>query len=75
MAKILYKLGLAAYDHRKKFIAAWIAILVAIGILMTSFMGTLSNTFTLPGTDTQRVLTLVRNNIPELSGGTATAVF
>lgn len=75
MAKILYKLGLAAYDHRKKFIAAWVAVLAVTGVLMTSFMGTLSNTFTLPGTDTQRVLTLVYDNIPELSGGTATAVF
>ncbi len=75
MAQFLYKLGLAAYDHRKKFIAGWLAILAIIGLLAGLFMGKLSNTFSLPGTETERVLALMRDELPELSGGNGTIVF
>lgn len=75
MAKFLYSLGLAAYDHRKSFIAGWLAILTIIGLLAGLFMGKLSNTFSLPGTETERVLTLMSQELPELSGGNGTVVF
>lgn len=75
MAQFLYKLGLAAHDNRKKFLIAWLAILAIIGLLAGLFMGKLSNTFTLPGTETERVLQLMDEEIPELSGGTGTVVF
>lgn len=75
MAQFLYRLGLAAYDHRKKFIAAWVALLAIIGLLAGLFMGKLSNTFSLPGTETERVLNLMGQELPELSGGNGTIVF
>ncbi len=75
MAQFLYKIGLAAHDHRKKFIASWVAILTLIGVLAGTFMGTLSNTFSLPGTETERVLNLMHEELPELSGGNGTIVF
>jgi len=75
MAQFLYRLGLAAYDHRKKFIAGWLAVLAIIGLLAGLFMGKLSNTFSLPGTETQRVLELMHKELPELSGGNGTVVF
>lgn len=75
MAQFLYKLGLAAHDNRKKFLVTWLAILAIVGLLAGLFMGKLSNTFTLPGTETERVLELMDQEIPELSGGTGTIVF
>ncbi|WP_435298770.1 MMPL family transporter [Timonella sp. A28] len=75
MAQFLYRLGHAAFDHRKKFIAAWVAILTLIGLLAGLFMGKLSNTFSLPGTETERVLDVMYEELPELSGGNGSIVF
>ncbi len=75
MAQFLYRLGRSAYDHRKAFLAAWIIVLIAVGGLAGAFMGKLSNTFTLPGTETERVLNLMHKEMPELSGGAGSIVF
>lgn len=75
MAQFLYRIGRSAYDHRKAFVAAWLAVLIAIGALAGLFMGQLSNTFTLPGTETERVLNLMKQEMPELSGGAGSIVF
>lgn len=75
MASFLYRLGRRAYDHRKAFVAGWVAVLALIGSLAGLFMGTLSNTFTLPGTETERVLILLDEELPDLSGAAGSIVF
>lgn len=75
MAQFLYRIGRSAYNHRRAFVAGWLVVLVTVGALAGVFMGQLSNTFTLPGTETERVLKLMKQELPELSGGAGSIVF
>lgn len=75
MAQFLYRLGSLAYERRKAVVAIWLVILLAVGGLAGAFMGKLSNTFTIPGTETERVMELMEQELPELASGTGTLVF
>lgn len=75
MAQFLYRIGRSAYNHRRAFVAGWLVVLVTVGALAGVFMGQLSNTFTLPGTETERVLKLMKQELPELAGGAGSIVF
>lgn len=75
MASWLYSLGKLAARKRWWFISAWLAVMVAVGGSMAAFGGTLSNSFTIPGTDAQQVLDRLKTDLPESSGGLGTIVF
>ena len=51
-------------------ISVWTVLLLAIGLGAGAFMGKLSNTFAIPGTETQRTLDRMKVEMPELAGGT-----
>ncbi|MFL4473493.1 MMPL family transporter [Paeniglutamicibacter sp. MACA_103] len=75
MASFLYRLGALAYRRRWAVVAIWAVLLLAIGLCAGAFMGKLSNTFTIPGTETQRTLDRMKVEMPELAGGTGSIVF
>jgi putative drug exporter of the RND superfamily len=75
VASFLYRLGRLAYRRRWAFVAGWLAVLVAIGGSAAAFMGTLSNTFTIPGTETQRTLDRLQEELPSAAGGTGSVVY
>ena len=75
MASFLYRLGRLAYRRRWAFVAGWLAVLLAIGGSAAAFMGTLSNTFTIPGTETQRTLDRLQEELPSAAGGTGSVVY
>ena len=75
MATFLYRLASWAHRHRMRMISIWLAIFIAIGTCATLFMGQLSNTFTLPGTETQRTMDRMKDELPELAGGSGAIVF
>ena len=75
MASFLYRLGRLAFRRRWAFVAAWLAALLTIGLSAGAFMGTLSNTFSIPGTETQRTLDKLRDEMPALAGGTGSVVY
>jgi RND superfamily putative drug exporter len=75
VASFLYRLGRLAYRRRWAFVAAWLAALLTIGLSAGAFMGTLSNTFSIPGTETQRTLDKLRDEMPALAGGTGSVVY
>lgn len=75
MASFLYRLGAMAYRRRWAVLSAWLVALLAIGLSAGLFMGKLSNTFTIPGTETQRTLDRMKVEMPELAGGTGSIVF
>lgn len=75
MASLLYRLGKLAASKRWWFLGSWIVALVAIGAAAALGMGTLSNTFTIPGTPTQITLDKMKKELPELAGGTGSVVF
>ncbi|MGR6901320.1 MMPL family transporter, partial [Glutamicibacter sp. BSL13] len=75
MASFLYRLASWAHRHRFRMISIWLAVFIAIGTSATLFMGQLSNTFSLPGTETQRTLDRMERELPDLAGGSGAIVF
>jgi RND superfamily putative drug exporter len=75
MAFLLYRLGKFAYRRRWWVVSAWLAIMVAVGACAVVFSGTLTNNFSIPGTESQRVADELREELPEAVGGTGTVVF
>ncbi len=75
MASFLYRLGALAYRRRWAVVGIWAVVLLVIGLCAGAFMGKLSNTFTIPGTETQRTLDRMKIEMPELAGGTGSIVF
>ncbi|UXN31744.1 hypothetical protein [Glutamicibacter sp. M10] len=75
MASFLYRLARWAHLHRFRVISMWLATFIFIGICASLFMGQLSNTFTLPGTETQRTLDRMKEELPDLAGGSGSIVF
>jgi RND superfamily putative drug exporter len=75
MAFLLYRLGSFAYRRRWWVVSAWLAVMVAVGGSAVAFSGSLSNNFTIPGTESQRVLNQLKAEIPEAVGGMGTIVF
>ncbi|WP_460691968.1 MMPL family transporter [Neomicrococcus lactis] len=75
MASFLYRLGKFAYRKRWFVVSAWLVALLAIGGSAAMFMGKLSNEFSIPGTETQRTLDRLKQEMPEVSGGNGRIVF
>ncbi|WP_247826992.1 MMPL family transporter [Arthrobacter antioxidans] len=75
MAFLLYRLGSFAFRRRWWVVSAWLAIMLAVGAAAVAFSGTLTNNFTIPGTESQRISDRLREELPEAVGGTGTVVF
>ena len=75
MATVLYRLGSWTFDHRRAVLAIWVAVLVALGALAAALGGKVSDTFTVPGTESQRALNLLNREFPGTGGATARIVF
>lgn len=75
MASFLYRLGKFSYRRRWLVISLWLAVLVAVGGSAAAFHGTMSNNFTIPGTETQQMADKLKEALPESSGGSASVVF
>ncbi len=75
MAFLLYRLGSFAYRRRWWVISAWLAIMLAVGGAAAAFSGTLTNNFSIPGTESQRITDRLKDELPEAVGGTGTLVF
>ncbi len=75
MASMLYRLARWAHRHHYRVIAMWLAAFIFIGLSASLFMGQLSNTFTIPGTETQRTLDRMKEELPDLAGGSGSIVF
>jgi putative drug exporter of the RND superfamily len=71
----MVKLAVWSMEHRRRVIAAWIALLVvsigAAGSLKNHF----DNNLTLPGTDAQRAADLLRSRFPARAGDSDQIVF
>lgn len=75
MASLLYRLGKFCYRNRRWVIAVWIAAVLAVGGAAAAFSGTLTNSFSIPGTESQRVLNQLEKEMPEATGGSGSIVF
>ena len=61
--------------HRWPVVAAWLFVLLAGGYSSTKLPALLSNTFTMPGTDSERARTILEKHYGDRSDGSFTVVF
>jgi uncharacterized membrane protein YdfJ with MMPL/SSD domain len=61
--------------HRWAVVAAWVVVLLAGGWSSTRLAALLSNTFTMPGTDSERARTILKEHYGDRSDGAFTVVF
>ena len=61
--------------HRWPVLAVWLVVLLAGGYSSSKLPALLSNTFTMPGTDSERARTILERNYGERSDGSFTVVF
>ncbi|HEY6760491.1 MAG TPA: MMPL family transporter [Baekduia sp.] len=68
---------LAAFSHdRRRLVATlWVALIVVAGGLAAGLGSGYVNNFTLPGTESQRALDLLRDRFPQQAGDTSQIVF
>ncbi|MGW8567356.1 MMPL family transporter [Isoptericola sp. NPDC055881] len=74
MAEFLYRLGRTASRHVRAVVALWVAVLVLAGVGYAVGGGTLSDSFSIPGTPTQKVTDQLAEDLPDAAGGTGTVV-
>jgi RND superfamily putative drug exporter len=69
------RLATFAHDRRRLVVAAWIAAIAAAFALAAGAGGGFVNNFTLPGTESQRALDLLKQRFPQQSGDSSQIVF
>jgi putative drug exporter of the RND superfamily len=76
VATFLYRLGRASFRRRWLVTGVWAAVLIMIGIGGVTLSGTLSNAFSIPGTESQQAIDHLKKSFPEahIGGGTARVV-
>ncbi|CAM5238811.1 membrane protein [Streptomyces spiroverticillatus] len=74
MASLLYRLGRFSFRRRGRIAAGWLVLLALLGTLALLFQGPTTDKFTMPGTESQRALTSLKEEFPEASGTTGTIV-
>ncbi|MFJ6698796.1 MMPL family transporter [Streptomyces sp. NPDC091272] len=74
MASLLYRLGRFSFRRRGRIAAGWLLLLALLGTLALVFQGPTTDKFTMPGTESQRALTALKEEFPEASGTTGTVV-
>lgn len=75
MAKFLYRLGRGAATRAWVAIITWLVLLGLAGGAFAAFGGTLSNSFEIPGTETQQLADRLADELPEANQGMGTVVF
>ena len=73
MATFLYRLGRFSFRRRRLVLMLWIAVLAAVGIGAASVSSNTSDSFTLPGTQSQKAIDLLGKEFPQASAAGATA--
>jgi RND superfamily putative drug exporter len=74
MANLLYRLGRFSYQRRRLVAAVWAVLLVLLGVGALTLGGKTTNTFSIPGTESQRALDALKQELPAASGASSTVV-
>jgi putative drug exporter of the RND superfamily len=72
---ILYRLGRAAVRRRRLTVLAWGLVAVGVIALAQTAGGSLSDTFEIPGTESQQALDVLEEDFPSEAGTSAQIVF
>ncbi|WP_329370029.1 MMPL family transporter [Streptomyces sp. NBC_00669] len=75
MSTYLYRLARWCFRNRWKTLAAWVAVVVAAIVIAGASGGKTTDTVTIPGTEAQQTLTLLKEKLPAASGASTQVVF
>jgi RND superfamily putative drug exporter len=75
MASVLSHLGAFAYARRRVVLASWLGVLVVVAAAAGALDGSTNDTFTVPGAESQRAITLLDQTFPGTGGAVARIVF
>jgi len=75
VASHLYRLGRWSFDHRRRVLAGWLAVLAAVIGCAAMFSDQFSTKFEVPGTESQRAQDLLHDKFPGAGGASARVVF
>jgi RND superfamily putative drug exporter len=73
MATFLYRLGRFCYRHRWQLTGVWVLVLALTGVGAATLSGPMSNTFSVPGTESQQAINQLADRFPQAHVGGATA--
>jgi RND superfamily putative drug exporter len=74
LTSLLFRLGTWSARRRIAMVAGWVIILALLGVLAGAFSGPTNNSFTIPGTESQRGLDLLAKKFPGTGGADARVV-
>ena len=75
MASVLYRLGGWTFDRRRTVVTIWVVVLVGLGALAAVSGGHVTDSFTVPGTESQRAQDLLKKEFPGAGGVVGRIVF
>ncbi|MDF2837550.1 MAG: transporter, partial [Paenibacillus sp.] len=75
MSKLLYRIGKSAYNKPWAFIAAWILVIGIVAAMLGINGMSVSSEMKIEGTESQKVLDKLEQELPEASGGQASVLF
>ena len=73
MATLLHRLGRFAYRRRALVLSAWLVALALLGVGAVTLHRPMASTASIPGTESQRAIDLLKRRMPEASVGDASA--
>jgi RND superfamily putative drug exporter len=73
MATLLYRLGRFSFRRRRLVATIWVGLLVLFGVGAATLSGPTSASFSMPGTESQKAIDLLKGRFPEAAAGGATA--
>ncbi|MGB7963444.1 MAG: MMPL family transporter [Propionicimonas sp.] len=74
MSAYLYRLGRACFRFRGRVLAAWLALLVVLGLAAAAFGGSYDDAFEIPGASSQIALASLKVTFPEAADASASVV-
>jgi putative drug exporter of the RND superfamily len=72
---MLYRLGRWCFAHRRIVLAAWVIVIAVLAVVAVSVKKPTSNSFTVPGTQSQQATDLLDTKFPGTGGAQAQVVF
>jgi len=75
MSAALYRLGQWCFRRRRYVVAGWVLVIAVLAVVAVNVKQPTSNSFTIPGTESQQALNLLDQKFPGTGGAQAQVVF
>ena len=75
MSRYLFRIGAFSYRRRWLVLVAWLAILVGVAAAAVGFRGEPTDSFSIPGTESQQAVETLQQKLPAFSGAQTQITF